>query len=316
SGPGIERKLIRGLKSANELTKKILEVPPSGNVSDKNTMLHIVHSIFGGCVFYDSTKNISLLDSSSAMNDIVAEKPLVLQLENLDGLAENKDNRDDEKTNDIDKKKEVEQISEIKAAVQLNKTHPVLETLQQSTRCTKERIKILDTFLGTACFKYTVIDLEPDEINKHVNDRTQQKLVSEFPTFKDLKVHHLFLRASFDISMFDGRGNKDFSNNSAIFEVGPDGLKKKYRQPTGWTRYGLKVLDKYEDDTWLHPFRVCFFFFWICFTEIFFKITKKNQCCFRKSNKQENKQIKKGSWKLVESISWDKTCKVRKFYTS
>ncbi|ETO26032.1 hypothetical protein RFI_11101, partial [Reticulomyxa filosa] len=190
------------LKSANELTKQILETPPNGNVNDKNTMLHIMNSIFGGCVFYDSTKNMSLLDSSSAMNDISAEKSLVLQLENLDGLIS------DKKPNDMDEKKDIEQISEIKAAIQLNNTHPVLETLQFSIvffffwieklarvhNVPKERIKILDAFLGTVCFKYTVLDLEPGTIDKYINDRTAKQLASEFPAFRDLKIHPLFLR--------------------------------------------------------------------------------------------------------------------------
>ncbi|ETO26640.1 hypothetical protein RFI_10494 [Reticulomyxa filosa] len=246
-GQVLKENSSEALKAANELTKEILKTPPSGDVNDKNTMLHILNSMFDGCVFYDSTKNISLLDSSSAINDIFAEKPLVLQLENLNGIADNS-----EKTKE-DKQKDVEQISEIKAAIQLKKAHPVLTALQVHN-VPKERINIIDTFLGSYCFKYTVIDLEPGAIDKYINDRTEQKLAAEFPMFKDLKVHPLFLRASFDISMFDNKGNKDFSKENSVFEVGPHGLKRKYQQPTGWTRYGLKVLGKYGDDTWLDPF--------------------------------------------------------------
>ena len=54
--------------------------------------------------------------------------------------------------------------------------------------------------------------------------------------------------------MFDKGGNESFISSSGKYQVGPANMKKEYTQPTGWTRYGLKVLGKYGDDKWLHPF--------------------------------------------------------------
>merc|ERR1712218_753031 len=55
--------------------------------------------------------------------------------------------------------------------------------------------------------------------------------------------------------MGDERGNKNSSDFGSKFEIGPPGHTRTYHQPRGWSRYGFKVLGKYKEDTWLHPFQ-------------------------------------------------------------
>jgi len=179
-----------------------------------------------------------------------------LCLEDLTGLVvdEKKDQTETQK-----KQENTQIVSEMKAFIQLKKAHPVLDSVQEKLarvhQVKKECIKITDVFLGSCCFKYTVDNLEERTMQDLITQDTSNKLQREFPRFRDLKVHPLFFRPSFDVAMFDQRGYKDFSNQSGTFEVGPTGLKKTYQQPTGWTRYGLNVLGKYGgDDKWLHPF--------------------------------------------------------------
>jgi len=243
------------LKEATEFTKQMLSTPPNGQLNDQTTMLHIMNGIFNGCVFYDPNKHPGMLDSSCVMHEMFSKKPLVLQLEDLTGLVDgnNEDNRE------TDEKESARIVCEMKASIQLDKKHPVLDTVQEKLarvhQVKKECIKITDVFLGSCCFKYTIDDLEDKTVNDLVNEDTNKKLLAEFPKYKDLKVHPLFFRSSFSVNMFDQRGYKDFANDSGSFEVGPTGLKKTYQQPTGWTRYGLNVLGKYGgDDKWLHPF--------------------------------------------------------------
>ncbi|CAF5025723.1 unnamed protein product [Rotaria sp. Silwood1] len=51
-------------------------------------------------------------------------------------------------------------------------------------------------------------------------------------------------------------GNKTFTNPNETHQVGPPGKTKTYISPDGWTRYGFKVLGKYQDgNAWLHPFK-------------------------------------------------------------
>ena len=69
-------------------------------------------------------------------------------------------------------------------------------------------------------------------------------------------IHPALFEQSYDISMFDKLGNKTFgSGDNGKYKVGPPGKEREYRQPSGWTRYGLKVLGKYDDDKWLDPFQ-------------------------------------------------------------
>ena len=80
------------------------------------------------------------------------------------------------------------------------------------------------------------------------------KMNQLFRDFESLNLPAIFYRNSFDINMFDDRGNETFSNGTT-YKVGPKGREKEYIQPTGWVRYGLKVLNKYPDKKWLQPFQ-------------------------------------------------------------
>ena len=102
-----------------------------------------------------------------------------------------------------------------------------------------EQIKINKVFQGTFSFEYTVLKLAKHVTNKIWNACTELK--QQFNSFVDLKVHPMLYRESFDVSMFDARGFKDFANEGSTFEVGPEGRKKMYKQPHGWVGYGLKV---------------------------------------------------------------------------
>jgi hypothetical protein len=82
-----------------------------------------------------------------------------------------------------------------------------------------------------------------------------EKLRKKFKQFLKLKIHPLLFRPSFDISQFDKRGNNVFANQNQTFPIGPPGRTQLYTQAAGWTRYGLKVLGKYADNRWLHPFQ-------------------------------------------------------------
>lgn len=61
------------------------------------------------------------------------------------------------------------------------------------------------------------------------------------------------LKLHFNLNDLDSRGDKDFgSQGGSVFEISG----RKYHQPSsGWVRYGLNILGKSSDDTWLHPFQ-------------------------------------------------------------
>ncbi|ETN99205.1 hypothetical protein RFI_38276 [Reticulomyxa filosa] len=236
------------IKSVNKLTKELLSSPPSEKLGDRNTMFHVVSAIFGGCIFYDSTTDTSN-DLSLSLGPF-EQRPLVLELHDLTGL-------------DVTTtcKQHIHQIvMEMHTAIQKKRRHPLLEQLQNKLarvhQVQGERIQIVEVFLGSFCAKYTIDDLDQTTLEQMLNSDLAGRLRVEFPSFKDLKIHPLFFTPAFDVAMFDNKGNKDFANENSSFTLGPTGLQKKYQQPTGWTRYGLKVLGKYENDTWLHPFRV------------------------------------------------------------
>jgi len=75
----------------------------------------------------------------------------------------------------------------------------------------------------------------------------------ELDQFEQMEIHAAFFRPEFDINMFDKNGHKDFRNENDKFRIGGE----TYKQPRGWVRMGLNVLDgRYgDDDTWLTPFK-------------------------------------------------------------
>ncbi|UJR29270.1 hypothetical protein I4U23_010484 [Adineta vaga] len=87
------------------------------------------------------------------------------------------------------------------------------------------------------------------------NEGLSNRLREQPDEFESARIHPLLYRPSFDIDCFDERGDKCYDQTQTSFQVGPPQREKTYKTPVGWTRFGLKVLDKYEDRTWLHPFR-------------------------------------------------------------
>ena len=127
--------------------------------------------------------------------------------------------------------------------------------LGQALQIAAGRIKFQRVFQGSTCFEYTIENLLWREKLHMVRSDTTGRLKGNFAKFKELKLHPLFFRPSFDIAMFDVNGNKSFGNATQTWDVGPTDLKKRYRQPNGWARYGLHVLTGIDsEDKWIHPF--------------------------------------------------------------
>ena len=244
-------------KKANEYTKKVLNTPPTGKLGqDLNTTLHVLSNIFKStgeeCVFYDSRQGVKLIggDSGCAFHEAFEKnKPFTLRLKNMEGLYG---------VTDDDMKDHTKKLVEMQSAINNNVEHPTLThvktKLSAALGVKKDRIRITEVFAGSDCFKYTVDSLTFQEKQRMIQGDPTRRLAQQFRQFKELKIHPLLFRPAFDVSNFDVKGNKSFVSLSSKFQVGPANMKKEYTQPTGWTRYGLKVLGVYPDDKWLHPF--------------------------------------------------------------
>lgn len=242
----------------NKMTRELLTKKPSGDIEKRDTLLHVLHGLSAqsgkDCFFYDSSRDIlpeSKHDEDSHLHaaDESGGCSLVLSLESLDGLVD-----DDEKHDERQK------LMELKDSIVNGTSHPVIEDVRRRLAVVHsvdmERVVICDVFAGTSNFKYFVTDLNRDEKERLIQDsgsKTEAKMKEMFSEFNGLKLHPALFHNTYDISMFDERGNKVF-DEAQEFEVGPPGNKKKYIQPKGWSRYGLKVLGKYPDDKWLAPF--------------------------------------------------------------
>ncbi|CAF1027864.1 unnamed protein product [Didymodactylos carnosus] len=242
------------IKKAEEFTDSILHHLPSGDVNDRETLLHVLNNLLTNknqqCLFYDSAKGINLHDASGNLADInFHDRPFVLKLKSSKGLGKDKIEKDE-----YDDLKLIQTLNNV---IEQKKFHPIiediLERLSKAHDIEKKYIAIKRVYIGTFNVVYTVMDLV-----RHVLESIQDaslKLRIQFEEFVSARIHPLLYRPSFDISYFDDRGNKTFSNESEIHEVGPPGHTKLYTSPTEWTRYGLKVLSKYPTDDWLHPFQ-------------------------------------------------------------
>jgi len=244
-------------KKANAYTKKILNTPPTGKLGqDTNTTLHVISNIFKStgeeCVFFDSRQGHKLVagDSGCAIHEAFEKnKPFTLRLKNMQGLYGVSDN---------DMKDDTNKLIEMQSAIDNGVEHPTLthvkHKLSAALGVKKERIRITEVFSGSDCFKYTVDSLTFQEKQRMIQGDPTRRLAQQFQQFKELKIHPLLFRPAFDVANFDKKGDKSFVGASSKFQVGPANMKREYTQPTGWTRYGLKVLGKYNDDKWLHPF--------------------------------------------------------------
>jgi len=241
------------IEKAEKLTQAILSETPSGNVAERDTACHILYHLLGQgnqeCLFFDSSQGMKLHDASGSLADIhVQERPFVLKLNNIDGLGDKKYiNGGDHNLN---------AIQALENAVEKNESHAVIddivERLAKAHNVDKENIVIKNFYLGSCGVVYLVTDL-PNNVIKSLNN-VSEKLQEQFEEFKAAKIHPLLYRPAFDIAQFDVRGNKIFSDQEQTYQIGPSGRKQLYTPPAGWARYGLKVLGRYGNDEWLHPF--------------------------------------------------------------
>ncbi len=240
------------IQKAEAFTQSILSEPPSGDLSETNTACHVIYNLLGkesDCLFFDSTKGMNLHDASGNLNDIsFQDRPFILKLNNSDGLGNQKYKNDGQY--------DLRLIKTLDRMMEQNESNPVtediLERLSKVHNTDKKNIEFKIVYSGSFSIVYTVKDLATNLIKKLFG--LSKKLKAQFEQFKAAKIHPLLFRPSFDISKFDVRGNKDFTSQSGTYEVGPPGKTQKYTQPAGWTRYGLKVLGRYSNDEWLHPF--------------------------------------------------------------
>ncbi|UJR38800.1 hypothetical protein I4U23_031465 [Adineta vaga] len=241
------------IKKAEELTKSILNTKPSGIPSNRDTLCHVLNKLLSTqdqqCLFYDSKNGTDLHDAAGNLADLGAEdKPFVLKLASSQGLGGNNNSQ----TNEDD----LILVQTLKTSIKNEKSHPVLadirNRLARAHQVHINNIIVKDFYVGTFNIVYTVSDLPSNLAQKLKND--SQNLKNQFPQFVSAKIHPLLYRPTFDISYFDERGNKTFGNQAETHQVGPPGRTQTYTTAAGWTRYGLRVLGKYDNDDWLHPF--------------------------------------------------------------
>ncbi|CAF3283490.1 unnamed protein product, partial [Rotaria sp. Silwood2] len=244
-----------GMKEATEFTESILHNLPSGEISEKATACHILKKLFenrnSSCLFFDSTHGGNLHDASGHLTEIDSEdRPFVLKLNSSEGLGDN-----------IGQKTEhgvIRFVQTLSKTLEQEQSHPVIEDIRERLSkahgIDKKYICVKVVFAGTFNVVYTVEDLASRVVNSL--SKVVQKLKHQFKQFLSAKIHPLLFRPTFDISFFDKQGNRTFSSSPETHQVGPSGNTKTYTSPAGWTRYGLKVLDKYKDgNNWLHPFQ-------------------------------------------------------------
>lgn len=242
------------IKKAKEFTQTLLRQSPSGDVNNVNTLWHILNKLLGNdhqqCLFYDSENGVKFHDASGNLSDINSEeKPFVLILSSSEGLGDI--------TRVNNRKDELKLVQLLNNVITQKQHHPVLEDiiqrLSKAYNVNKQSIIIKKIYVGSFSIVYTVNDLSIEKIPSLVG--LSQELQKKFEQFLEFKIHPLLCRPSFDVSHFDQRGNNSFANKNQTFQVGPPGRTHLYTQAAGWTRYGLKVMGKYEDDSWLHPFQ-------------------------------------------------------------
>ena len=170
-------------------------------------------------------------------------KPFVLKLENLDDIGGGKNVEIDYQL--------IANLNNVIATNNQNNNKILTYLRKKIAKCHGinhvSRIQVQRVMKGTINAEYTVEDLIRAEKDKLKNQMGNDVFKREFKQFiiKSLKVHPLLFRP---------KGCKTF-DHGGTFQIGPTGTEKTYKQPTGWTRYGLKVLGKYPDgDRWSAPF--------------------------------------------------------------
>ncbi|CAF2988663.1 unnamed protein product, partial [Rotaria sp. Silwood2] len=243
------------VKQAKAFTDSILQNLPSGNVTERATACHVLKNLLEAqniqCLFYDSKHGKDLRDSSGILAEIDSkERPFVLKLNNCKGLGGSMGPKTEHGAL---------RLSRILLdALEKNESHPVIEDvrkrLSEAHRTNKENISVKSIYVGSFNVAYTVKDWTPDAVESL--PELEKNLKDKFEQFVAAKIHPLLCRPAFDISFFDKQRNKTFSDSYETHQVGPPGKTQTYISPAGWTRYGLKVLDKYSNgNNWLHPFQ-------------------------------------------------------------
>ena len=255
--PEIEQILNRNtveMKKAEEFTESILSTKVSGDVTEKSTACHVIHNLLQQenteCLFFDSKQGMNLHDASRNLNDLTRQdRPFVLKLNTTDGLGKHKWK--------VQADNHLNLITTLERLIEENQSHPILndirERLAEAHQTNKENTSFQSVFVGSINIVYDVLDEKRSDIALLIE--LPQRLKEKFDQFQSAKMHPLLARPAFDIAMFDDQGNKTFPNLQKRDQVGSPERIQPYRSPAGWTRYGLKVLDKYSDgNQWLHPF--------------------------------------------------------------
>lgn len=241
------------IQQAEHLTHDIMSALPSGNIADKHTACHVLYNLLGNnnqeCLFFNSKQGMNLHDAAMNLVDLsFDDRPFVLKLKSLDGISNYR--------HKPGKEYNMALVNTLDRVIRRKNTDPIIEEivekLADAHNVDRKDIILKTVYLGSDSIVYTVRDLTYNVIKKLC--KASSKLRAQFHEFKAAKIHPLLYRPSFDIANFDNRGDKAFNTNAQTFEVGPPGRCKQYRQPAGWTRYGLKVLGRYPTDGWLHPF--------------------------------------------------------------
>ncbi|CAF1466423.1 unnamed protein product, partial [Rotaria sordida] len=244
-----------GIREAKEFTESILHDLPSGEISERTTACHILKSLLESrntsCLFFDSTHGGNLHDASGHLAELnLEDRPFVLKLSSSEGLGDSMGQKTEHGT--------IRFVQALNKTIEQEQYHSVIEDilgrLSKAHGIEKQYICVKIVFAGTFSVVYTVNDLANYAVKSL--STVAQKLKDQFQQYLGAKIHPLLFRPAFDISFFDKQGNKTFTNPNQTHQVGPPEKTKTYISPDGWTRYGLKVLGKYQDgNAWLHPFR-------------------------------------------------------------
>lgn len=122
-----------------------------------------------------------------------------------------------------------------------------------------EQVCIKEVTRGSVVVKYTISGLSKEQKEQLLEDTASLSVEDELKRlfgpsyFLSHEVPFSALALSFDLNDFDSRGTRSTWEGST-FQVGPPGKTRPYTQPVGWARYGLKVLDAFACQRWLHPF--------------------------------------------------------------
>ncbi len=252
------------IRKAEEFTRDLLSKLPSGDVNDRYTAFHVVNKVFEDegeqCLFFDSSQGVNLYNTFGNLADRSLEsKPFILQLKSFNGLG-----------NETNVPDELSVFKTLNRVIGENASHPVtddiIERLAKAHNVDKKNIVLKNIYHGSVNIVYGIpvpIIEETSETHRdspkaktsiEVLQELPRNLKSQFPQFKNVKMHPLLHRPTFDVALFDERGYKNFEGLSETYEIGPQDRTQKYVQPTGWVRHGWLVRGRYSTDTWLEPF--------------------------------------------------------------